>query len=161
MPENTRHIAALMLTLTLGFGVAACSEQTPKASEPQAGAGAGAGASATAGGGSGGNYEGFIDEVSCQVVRGWAWNPAQPDAAVTIELYDGERLLKTIAADQFRPDLRDGGKGNGNHVFHEATPAALKDGRMHEVRVVIKGTSQALKPAAGVTASVTCAPTGT
>jgi hypothetical protein len=137
--------------------VAACSEQTPKASEPQAGAGA----SASAGGSGGGNYEGFIDEVSCQVVRGWAWNPAQPDAAVTIELYDGERLVHTVAADKFRPDLRDGGKGNGNHVFHEATPAALKDGKMHEVRAVIKGTSHALKPAAGITASLTCAPSGT
>ena len=74
----------------------------------------------SAGGSGGGSYEGFIDEVSCQVVRGWAWNPAQPDAAVTIELYDGDRLRAHGDADQFRPDLRDGGKGNGNHVFHEA-----------------------------------------
>jgi hypothetical protein len=156
MPETTRRITAITFILALGLSVAACSEQTPKASEPQAGAGAGAGAS-----GGGGNYEGFIDEVSCQVVRGWAWNPAQPDAAVTIELYDGDRLVHTVAADQFRPDLRDGGKGNGNHVFHETTPAAFKDGKMHEVRAVIKGTSQALKPAAGITASLTCAPSGT
>jgi hypothetical protein len=169
MPESSRtssrHIAAIVFTLALGLGFAAagCSEQTPKASEPQAGAGAGTGAGPAAGAaaGSGGSYEGFIDEVSCQVVRGWAWNPAQPDAAVTIELYDGDRLVNTVAADKFRPDLRDGGKGNGRHVFHEATPAALKDGKMHEVRAVIKGTSLALKPAAGITASLTCAPAGT
>ena len=134
MPETSRKIAAMVFTFALGLLTAACSEQTPKASEPQAGAGAGAAASAAtpaAAPAAGGNYEGFIDEVSCQVVRGWAWNPAQPDAAVTIELYDGERLVQSVMADQFRPDLRDGGKGNGRHVFHEATPAALKDGKPH------------------------------
>jgi hypothetical protein len=164
MPESSRNIAAIVLTFALGLAVAGCSEQTPKASEPAASPGAaagGAGAAAGASAAADGSYEGFIDEVSCQVVRGWAWNPVQPDAAVTVELYDGDRLVHTVTAGKFRPDLRDGGKGNGNHVFHEATPAALKDGKAHEVRAVIKGTSQALKPAAGISASLTCAPAGT
>ena len=158
MPESSRNVVALALTFFLGLAMAGCSEQASKASEPPAGAAP----AASTGGGTGGSYEGFIDEVSCQVVRGWAWNPSQPDAALTIELYDGDRLLRTIVADQFRPDLRDGGKGNGRHVFHEAAPAELKDGKPHAIRAVVKDSGYALKPSAGVSASVTCAPpTGT
>lgn len=162
MRESSRNVLAIAFTFALGLAVAGCSEQTSKASEPQAGAGAGSAASAGGAATTGGGYEGFIDEVSCQVVRGWAWNPAQPDAALTIELYDGDRLLKTIVADQFRPDLRDGGKGNGRHVFHEQAPAELRDGKQHAIRAVIKDAGIALKPSAGVSATVTCpSPAGT
>jgi hypothetical protein len=160
MPESMRNIGALALTLFLGLAMTGCSEQASKASEPQAGTAPAA--SASGAGGAGGSYEGFIDEVSCQVVRGWAWNPSQPDAPLTIELYDGDRLLRTIVADQFRPDLRDGGKGNGRHVFHEQAPAELKDGKPHTIRAVVKDSGIALKPSAGVSATVTCAsPSGT
>lgn len=173
MPESTRSIptfATVALTLALGLFTAACSEQSPKAAEaaadrapatsqpssPSAPAASSQPSSPQAGG-----YEGFIDEVSCQVVRGWAWDPSRPDAPLTVELYDGNRLLKTVVAEQLRPDLVDGGKGNGKHVFHETTPKEFKDGKMHTVRAVIKGTTYELKPSAGTAALVTCAPSGT
>jgi hypothetical protein len=162
MPESTR---TFIVILALGLITAGCSEQSPKAADappaasPQAAAPQAASpqaASAQAGG-----YEGFIDEVSCDVVRGWAWDPTRPDAPLTIELYDGNRLLKTVVADQLRPDLADGGKGNGKHMFREATPKEFKDGKMHTVRAVVKGTTHELKPSAGAAALVTCAPSGT
>lgn len=158
MPESTR---TFMVILALGLVTAACSEQAPKAadappaSQPSSPAAASQPAAPQAGG-----YEGFIDEVSCNVVRGWAWDPSRPDAPLTIELYDGSRLLKTLVADQLRPDLRDLGKGNGKHMFHEAAPKEFKDGKPHEARAVIKGTGYALKPSAGASVSVTC-PSGT
>jgi hypothetical protein len=154
-----------MLVLALGLVTAGCSEQSPKAadapaaqsqpSSPASPAAPPAAAASQAGG-----YEGFIDEVTCNVVRGWAWDPSRPDAPLTIELYDGNRLLKTLVADQPRPDLV-GVKGNGKHMFKETTPAELKDGKVHSVRAVVKGTEHELKPSAGAAALVTCAPSGT
>jgi hypothetical protein len=160
MPETTR---TFIVILALGLATAGCSEKSGKASEGQAATPAASSpppsqpasqpASPQAG-----NYEGFIDEVSCDIVRGWAWDPSRPDAPLTIELHDGNRLLKTLVADQLRPDLADGGKGNGKHMFREAAPKEFKDGKPHSVRAVIKGTGHQLKPSAGVSETVTCAP---
>jgi hypothetical protein len=158
MSASTRSLATIVITLVLGLGAVGCSERAPKAAEGSAEGSAERASVATP---QAGSYEGFIDEVSCQVVRGWAWDPSRPDAALEIDLYDGDRLLKTVVADQLRPDLVDGGKGNGRHVFHEVAPAALKDGKPHAVRAVIKGTNYALKPSAGTSVSVTCASSGT
>lgn len=179
MSEYTRNIPSISslptiaFMLALGVFAAGCSEQSSKAAEgaadratapaaaaPQASSPTGSPATQP-GSPQGGKYEGFIDEVSCQIVRGWAWDPSRPDAALTIELYDGDRLLKSVVADQLRPDLLDGGKGNGRHVFREAAPIELRDGKPHTLRAVIKGTSYELKPSAGTSASVTCAPSGT
>jgi hypothetical protein len=167
MPESTRSIPTFvfMCTLALGLVTAGCSEQSPKAADAPPPGGAPAASSQPASpqpaSPQAGGYEGFLDEVSCQVVRGWAWDPSRPDAPLTIELYDGNRLLKTLAADQLRPDLVDLGKGNGKHMFHEAAPKEFKDGKPHSVRAVIKGTTHELKPSAGTAATVTCEPTGT
>jgi hypothetical protein len=167
MPESTRRIPAIVMMLALGLATAGCSEQSPKAADvpadraPAAAPGAQpAPSGAQAASPQAGGYEGFIDEVSCEVVRGWAWDPSRPDAPLTIELYDGNRLLKTLVADQSRPDLV-GVKGNGKHVFQETTPKEIKDGKMHTVRAMVKGTDFELKPSAGTAALVTCAPSGT
>lgn len=157
MHKPTRSIATFGLVVALGLFTAGCSEQAPKAADaPPASPQAASPASPQAGA-----YEGFLDEVSCDVVRGWAWDPSRPDAPLTVELYDGNRLLTTIAADQLRPDLVDLGKGNGKHMFREAAPKEFKDGKPHSVRAVIKGTTHELKPSAGTAATVTCAPSGT
>jgi hypothetical protein len=172
MPESTRSIPTIVIALALGLAAAGCSEQSGKAADAPADrppaaapqpslppAATSPPTSTPTATPQAGGYEGFVDEVSCQVVRGWAWDPSRPDAPLTIELYDGHRLLKTLVADQPRPDLV-GVKGNGKHVFHEPTPKEFKDGKPHEVRAVIKGTGHALKPSEGTTVTVTC-PSGT
>jgi hypothetical protein len=104
-----------------------------------------------------GGYEGYLEEMSCDRLRGWAWDSSQPDRPVSIDLYDGDSLLKTTVADQFRQDLLDGQKGNGRHLFIEAFPPAIKDGTPHSIRAVIKGTSFTLRPLAETPSSVKCA----
>lgn len=104
-----------------------------------------------------GSYEGFLDTVSCDRLSGWAWTPSQPAKPLTIELYDGDRLLTTTSADGSRQDLLDAGKGNGRHGFVQATPLEIKDGRPHSMRAVVKGTSFVLPPSADAPASITCA----
>src|SRR5690349_3709 len=149
MLETSRTFIAM---LALGLFTAGCSERQSKAAETAAAAPAAPQA---------GGYEGFLDEVSCDVIRGWAWDPSRPNASVTIELHDGNRLLTSISADQLRPDLADGGKGNGKHMFRQTTPKEFKDGKPHSIRAVITGTTYELKPSEGVAATVTCAPSGT
>jgi hypothetical protein len=102
-------------------------------------------------------YEGFLEKMSCDMLRGWAWDTSQPDRPLKIELYDGDRLLKTVVADQYRQDLADAHKGNGRHLFIESpAPAELRDGKAHIVRAVVKDAGYALRPLADTPTSLTC-----
>jgi hypothetical protein len=103
-----------------------------------------------------GGYEGYLEEMSCDRLRGWAWDPSQPNRPLSIELYDADRLLKTTVASQFRQDLLDARKGDGRHLFVETPPAAVRDGKPHAIRAVVQGTSFTLKPLAETPLSVTC-----
>jgi len=104
-----------------------------------------------------GGFEGFLEKASCDFISGWVWDTSQPGAALTIDLYDGDRRLATTVADRFRQDLVNARKGNGCHVFVEATPPEIKDGKPHSIRAVVKGTSFTLTPLADTPSSITCA----
>jgi hypothetical protein len=82
---------------------------------------------------------GYLEAVNTDEISGWAWDSRQPDAPVQVEIYEGGTLLTRMVADQFRQDLRDAGAGNGKHGFSFLTPASLKDGRLHLIRVKIAG----------------------
>lgn len=157
LPRQVVFVGVLILTLVAG----ACSGgQSPAgdggSDRPQP-AGAPAGATPSAPAQASATHEGFLDQVSCEAVSGWAWTPSQPDRAVTVELYDGDRLLKTALADQYRQDLADARKGNGRHVFNEAFPPEIKDGKPHSIRAVVKGTTYELTPLPGASSPITCA----
>jgi len=95
--------------------------------------------------------------MSCDQLRGWAWDSSQPNQPLSIELYDADRLLKTTVAGGFRQDLLDARKGNGRHLFIEASPPAIKDGKPHAIRAVVKGADFTLRPLAKAPSSITCA----
>jgi RHS repeat-associated protein len=107
-------------------------------------------------GGNGGapNYDGFFDVADCNVIAGWAWNANQPNTPIKLDVYDGNTLIKTVAANQFRQDLLNAGIGNGVHGFSIATPASLKNGAAHTIRVKFAGTSTELYNSPK---SITCA----
>jgi hypothetical protein len=79
--------------------------------------------------------EGRVDSFSEGSIGGWAWDPGKPNRAVRVEVYDGNTLLATVAADQLRQDLLKAKMGNGRHGFTYDFPAALKDGKAHTIRV--------------------------
>jgi D-alanine transfer protein len=91
------------------------------------------------------HYEGFHDLNGPSAIAGWAWDRTRPDRSVPVDIYDGEELLATIAADQFSEGLKKAKIGNGRHVFTYAVPERLKDGRPHMIRVRIAGTGLDLK----------------
>lgn len=61
--------------------------------------------------------EGFVDAIDDGRLCGWAWAPADPQDAVTIEAWvDGVRV-DIFAADAFRGDLKAAGKRGGYCAF--------------------------------------------
>lgn len=89
-------------------------------------------------------YEGLIDGSDCNSIRGWAWNEKEPNTSVNVDIYDGGTKLTSVAANLFRQDLVNAGKGNGYHGFSYATPSSLKNGAVHSISVTYAGTSTTL-----------------
>jgi membrane protein involved in D-alanine export len=81
------------------------------------------------------HYLAEIEQADCHEISGWVWDKYKPNASVSIELWDGDQCLMTISANQFRRDLIDAGYGNGRHGFRFDTPAQLKDGHSHPIRL--------------------------
>ena len=153
MWQQAAMIWGLLLTLVAG----ACSTQSPQAGDANAD---GSPAESTASRQSvpPGGYEGFLEMVTCDVLRGWAWAPSQPESPLTIVLYDGDRLLATASADVFRQDLLDARKGNGRHGFIQKTPLEIRDGQPHAIRARVQGTSFTLTRLAEAPLAITCEP---
>jgi hypothetical protein len=78
-------------------------------------------------------YDGNLDSVDCNGISGWAWDPARPNTPVNVNIYNGTSLVATVAANVFRQDLLNAGKGNGYHGFSYTTPQYLKDGQTHSI----------------------------
>jgi hypothetical protein len=87
---------------------------------------------------------GYLDGADCNQIWGWAWDPNNPNAPVSVDIYDGSTHLTTISANIFRQDLFNAGKGNGNHAFVYSIPASLKNGRTHSISVRFNGSSNNL-----------------
>jgi GT2 family glycosyltransferase/glycosyltransferase involved in cell wall biosynthesis len=61
--------------------------------------------------------ESFLDYADWTGIRGWTWKPARPLERIGLKLLDGDTVLATIAADEYRPDLERAGIGDGCHGF--------------------------------------------
>jgi hypothetical protein len=95
--------------------------------------------------------EGQLDLVDAESISGWVWDRNLPWPPSKLDIYDGETLLATVPANKFRRDLLDAGIGSGQHAFDYPTPAELKDGKSHTIRVKVSGTDVDLpgSPVAG------------
>ena len=65
---------------------------------------------------------GFLDEVSSNIIGGWAWNSSIPDTPINIHIYIRDSNGISIEAfqmlaDEYRADLAELGYGNGYHGF--------------------------------------------
>lgn len=80
--------------------------------------------------------DGYLDIADCNSIVGWAWDRTNPNGAIFVDIYDGNTLIAgNVLANQFRQDLLNAGKGNGQHGFSINTPASLKDGKPHSIGV--------------------------
>jgi hypothetical protein len=87
---------------------------------------------------------GTLDRANCERIEGWAWDPGQPETRLAVDIYDGETLVATVIADQFRRDLLKNKKGDGEHSFVFDIPASIKDAKVHEIHAKIAGTRRDL-----------------
>ncbi|MFD1141818.1 CotH kinase family protein [Larkinella insperata] len=92
-----------------------------------------------------GNFEGYLGGLDCNLLRGWAWDRRKPDSPVYVEILDGQNVIATVIADDFRQDLKNAGKGNGAHGFNFSIPETLKDNTEHSLSIRILGSSFTLR----------------
>ena len=95
--------------------------------------------------------EGYHDGADCDKIYGWAWDSTAPNAAISVDIYDGSTKIATVVANEFRSDLT--GKGNGFHAFNYPTPTSLKNGQSHTITVKFFNTATNLT---NTPKSITC-----
>jgi GT2 family glycosyltransferase/glycosyltransferase involved in cell wall biosynthesis len=78
---------------------------------------------------------GFIDAMSTDLIRGWAWDATTPNEPIAIEVLDGETIVLKLMADLYRPDLHEAGFGDGRHGFIIVTPGAIFTKSHHKLRI--------------------------
>jgi hypothetical protein len=90
------------------------------------------------------NYAGFLEVGDCNTISGWAADRNRLNTSITVSIYDGNTLVTTVTANQSRPDVGNFLGDNGLHGFSIATPASLKNGQPHTVRVKFESSSTEL-----------------
>ena len=78
---------------------------------------------------------GNLEEANHSKICGWAWDPAEPDRPVEIEILDEDVVVLKILADDYRTDLVAAGHGNGQHAFLIRNLHAVFPHSRHRVRV--------------------------
>ncbi len=76
-----------------------------------------------------------VDVADAAGIRGWVWDPEKPDEHVALELFDGDVLLATIVANEFRPDLQQAGIGDGRHGFSVGFSESLLPQARHTIHL--------------------------
>ncbi|MFC5408242.1 putative Ig domain-containing protein [Larkinella bovis] len=104
-----------------------------------------------------GSYEGYLDKVECESIRGWVWDRKAPNAPVIVEFYADGKAVGTTEASIYRDDLQKAGKGNGAHAYSFTTPSNLKDGKTHVISAKVLHSSYTLSWAPK---NLTCEPSG-
>lgn len=78
---------------------------------------------------------GFLEVVTPSLIRGWAWDPDEPDEPIVVEVLDGADVVCSVLADRHRADLERQGVGNGRHGFEIPNPSPLFPLARHTVSV--------------------------
>ncbi len=62
-------------------------------------------------------FASHIDFADWTGIRGWIWDPQRPEKRIVLELADGDAVLATVLASEYRSDLEEAGIGDGRHGF--------------------------------------------
>ena len=91
--------------------------------------------------------DGTAESVSCDGLAGWIINRDHPKLNVTVELYDGTRIIGGAVSGSIR--------GDGTHDFKIAIPQAYHDGQAHDFNLRFGGTATIVNQAS---ATLSCDP---
>jgi hypothetical protein len=89
-------------------------------------------------------YDGYCDVVDGSI-RGWVWQPTEPDTHVDVAAFVDGRFLARTTANTVRDDLRAAEIGSGAYGFTISLPRRLRDGTPHRVDVVVADCGTLLK----------------
>lgn len=78
-------------------------------------------------------FDGRIDDVTRDVISGWAFDPAAPERPMRLRVLDRGVAIAELVADQFRGDLLQAGIGDGRHGFTLVVPGGLSPEREHTI----------------------------
>ena len=73
----------------------------------------------------GSRLQSHIESADRTGVKGWIWNPREPEQRTELGLWVDDSLLTTVLADQYRPDLERSGFGDGRYGFSISFSEAL------------------------------------
>jgi O-antigen biosynthesis protein len=79
--------------------------------------------------------QGWLDLAQHDLIEGWAFDPANPAAAVTVIILANGAEIARLVADRYRPDLAEAGIGDGRHAFSYAVPGGLAIDASHTIEV--------------------------
>lgn len=90
--------------------------------------------------------EGVVESLSWAHASGWAWQAGRGDLAAELDIMIGGRVVRTVAAGDFRPDLADSGIGQGKHGFSLSFAGIIERDafRAEDVQVVFRGSQKPL-----------------
>ncbi|WP_448871327.1 hypothetical protein [Desulfobulbus propionicus] len=83
--------------------------------------------------------KGHFEGVAEGSARGWVFRPDQPKRPLQVEILDGDQVVATDLADQFRQDLLELGFGDGHHAFSIPLDTALMKSRTLTAREAATG----------------------
>jgi glycosyltransferase involved in cell wall biosynthesis len=88
-------------------------------------------------------FDGYCDIIDA-TVRGWVWQPSEPEVLVDVSVFVDGKFLARATADDLREDLRAAQIGNGAYGFSISLPQQLRDGTPRNVDVVVADTGTLL-----------------
>jgi GT2 family glycosyltransferase/glycosyltransferase involved in cell wall biosynthesis len=101
------------------------------------------------------DYAGNIDFIAlypAQIrVLGWLWNSRQPDQPVDGRLVLENKVIATVSADRFRPNLLEQGIGNGRHAFDVTVQMTLSEADAKRLRLAPINENRSLHQSAECT----------
>jgi glycosyltransferase involved in cell wall biosynthesis len=81
------------------------------------------------------SLRGHLAHVSRGWLAGWAWDSAQGDAPVALEVLDNGVHIASVVANMYRQDLAREGIGDGRHGFEFFIPGGLSPDIRHTLHV--------------------------
>jgi hypothetical protein len=92
-------------------------------------------------------FQGFFEFADCNNASGWVWDKKYPNAALTVELMEGDKVLATTRASSYLEYVKTGGYGpgnTGNYGYKFTIPPAINDGKAHQLTVRVQGSNYVL-----------------
>jgi SAM-dependent methyltransferase len=81
---------------------------------------------------------GNVNECADKLIYGWVWYPAHPDRRIVVEILLDDVRVAQLTADEYRPDLKQIGHGDGRYGF-KFSPRFSLDTAIHRISIVADG----------------------